>query len=360
MSYWIIQALTACILFALQFLPIRQYKFALYPEWAVFTLFIINSVLLVALTHFVIRGAIKYQQQAGITGKKLFATVIACILISCLVDSTLVINLQSVLAPDIDSATKALRIGNESQAYLENMGAYSPRWQFTYALTMLFATTLLYSAWSTCYFLLTSIRNRVQIKEKVKSGQLALLMSQLNPHFLFNSMNSIRGMIFEDKELAKELVDKLTELFRYNLSSNQKITASLEDELRVCEFYLDIEQTRLEERLLIEIFIEPEILKLQVPTMGLLTLLENAIKHGIAPRIEQSLLSIKAYKTDKHWHLSVTNPLYHGKYKAQGTGTGLSNLEQRLLLMYGDNAHIKVDKTKDFFTASLTLPLKDK
>jgi len=360
MSYWIIQALTACILFALQFLPFRQYKFALYPEWVVFTLFIINSVLLVALTHFIIRGAIKYQQQAGIFGKKLFVTVIICIVISCFVDSALVISLQSVMFPDIDSATKSLRIGNEYKAYFEDMGAYSARWQFTYVLSMLFSTTLLYCAWSSAYFLLTSIRNRVQIKEKVKSGQLALLMSQLNPHFLFNSMNSIRGMIFEDKELAKELVDKLTELFRYNLSSNQKITASLEDELRICEFYLDIEQTRLEERLLIEIFIAPETLKLQVPTMGLLTLLENAIKHGIAPRIEQSLLSIKANVTYGNWQISVTNPVYHGKYKAPGTGTGLSNLEQRLFLMYGDNAHIKVDRTESSFTATLTLPLKEK
>lgn len=256
--------------------------------------------------------------------------------------------------------TKKLRIGNEYTAYFENMGAYNTRWQLTYALKMLISTSLLYCVWSTSYFLLTNIRNRVQIKEKIKSGQLTLLMSQLNPHFLFNSMNSIRGMIFEDKELAKELIDKLTELFRYNLSSNQKITASLEDELRVCEFYLDIEQTRLEERLLIEIFIEPELLKLQVPTMGLLTLLENAIKHGIAPRIEQSLLSITANKTDEKWQLSVTNPLYHGKYKALGTGTGLSNLEQRLLLMYDDNAHIKVEKTENSFTATLSLPLKDK
>ena len=112
--------------------------------------------------------------------------------------------------------------------------------------------------------------------------------------------------------------------------------------------------------MLIEIFIEPDILKLQVPTMGLLTLLENAIKHGIAPRIEQSLLSIKAKKTAKYWQLSVTNPIYHGKYKPKGTGTGLSNLEQRLFLMYGGDAHIKVNKTEDLFTATLTLPMKDK
>ncbi|SFC75418.1 sensor histidine kinase [Pseudoalteromonas denitrificans] len=358
MSYWIIQAIAACLLFAVQFTPARHYKFSLYPEWAVFTLFIINAAIFICLTHFVIRAAVKYQQHAAIAGKKLFATVVICILLSCLIDVALTVNLQAWLTPALDETTKALRLGTEYKYYLNELGADTPRWRFTQILASLLGVTFLYGSWSTFYFFLTSMRSRIQIKEKVKSGQLALLMSQLNPHFLFNSMNSIRGMIFEDKQLAKELVDKLTELFRYNLSSNQKITESLEDELRVCEFYLDIEQTRLEERLLIEIFIEPDTLTLQVPTMGLLTLLENAIKHGIAPRVEQSLLTIKTYQTDTYWHLAVTNPLYHGSYKAPGTGTGLTNLKQRLNLMYGENASIDINKTPDSFSAILTLPLK--
>ena len=92
--------------------------------------------------------------------------------------------------------------------------------------------------------------------------------------------------------------------------------------------------------------------------MGVLTLLENAIKHGIAPRIEQSLLRITATEQDKTWQLDVSNPLYLGEFKASGTGTGLSNLKQRMTLMYQDEASITTKEVDNHFIASLILPKK--
>ncbi|WP_372768163.1 sensor histidine kinase [Pseudoalteromonas sp.] len=214
-----------------------------------------------------------------------------------------------------------------------------------------------FALWLLCYLPLSALNRRFQVKNQLKQSQIALLMSQLNPHFLFNSLNSIRGMIFEDKQLAKELIDKLNELFRYNLTANKHPTVKLKEELRICEFYLDIEHIRLEERLLIEMHVDETCLNTKVPTMGILTLIENSIKHGIAPRQEQSLLIVDITKHKNQLVVAVSNPIYTGNYKVESTGTGQENLIKRLQLMYNENATLKAALKDDKYVACLTLPL---
>ncbi|MFY8352044.1 sensor histidine kinase [Pseudoalteromonas sp. SSM20] len=214
-----------------------------------------------------------------------------------------------------------------------------------------------FSLWLLFYFPLSALKRGFQVKNQLKQSQIALLMSQLNPHFLFNSLNSIRGMIFEDKQLAKELIDKLNELFRYNLTANKHPTVKLKEELRICEFYLDIEHIRLEERLLIEMHVDETCLNIKVPTMGILTLIENSIKHGIAPRQEQSLLVVDISKHKNQLVVTVSNPTYTGNYKVESTGTGQENLIKRLQLMYNENASLNAALKDDKYVACLTLPL---
>ncbi|MFH6952589.1 sensor histidine kinase [Pseudoalteromonas sp. XMcav1-K] len=211
--------------------------------------------------------------------------------------------------------------------------------------------------WLFCYLPLSALKRRFQVKTQLKQSQIALLMSQLNPHFLFNSLNSIRGMIFEDKQLAKELIDKLNELFRYNLTANKHPTVKLKEELRICEFYLDIEHIRLEERLLIEMHVDETCLNIKVPTMGILTLIENSIKHGIAPRQDQSLLIVDIAKQKNQLVVTVSNPIYTGTYKVESTGTGQENLIKRLQLMYNENASLNAEFKDDKYIACLTLPI---
>ena len=211
--------------------------------------------------------------------------------------------------------------------------------------------------WLFFYMPLSALKRRFQVKTQLKQSQIALLMSQLNPHFLFNSLNSIRGMIFEDKQLAKELIDKLNELFRYNLTANKHPTVKLKEELRICEFYLDIEHIRLEERLLIEMHVDETCLNIKVPTMGILTLIENSIKHGIAPRQDQSLLIVDIAKQKNQLVVTVSNPIYTGTYKVESTGTGQENLIKRLQLMYNENASLNADFKDDKYIACLTLPI---
>jgi ABC-type transport system involved in multi-copper enzyme maturation permease subunit len=215
----------------------------------------------------------------------------------------------------------------------------------------------LYMLWYLPYLLLSAAKKRIQIKNQLKQSQIALLMSQLNPHFLFNSLNSIRGMIFEDKQLAKELIDKLNELFEYNLTANKHATVKLKEELRICEFYLDIEHIRLEERLSIEMSIDESCLNYKVPTMGLLTLIENAIKHGIAPRPEPSTLVVNIKRQQEDLIIDVSNPVYKGNYQVQSTGTGQENLLKRLQLMYSKRASLNTALDNESYLATLRLPI---
>ncbi|OUL59126.1 sensor histidine kinase [Pseudoalteromonas ulvae] len=358
MTYWILQAIAALALFSIQFAFAHEREFSIYPEWVVLTSIICNSALLVLLSHFIIRAPQKYLQKDKAYKKQIFFTLVVTALAAAFIDTTIASMIDATIKESLNGQVYQFRNGSEFTQELNVLGLHKETWDMSRLIVIPLMMFALYFLWGLFYLCLTSLRNRLQIKQKVKEGQLALLMSQLNPHFLFNSMNSIRGMIFENKEIAKELVDKLTELFRYNLSSKQQPTISLKEELKVCEFYLDIEHTRLEERLLIEINVPDELYHYSIPTMGVLTLLENAIKHGIAPRIEQSLLRITATEQDKTWQLDVSNPLYLGEFKASGTGTGLSNLKQRMTLMYQDEASITTKEVDNHFIASLILPKK--
>ena len=360
MTYWVLQGLAAVALFSLQFMSGLEHTFAIYPDWVVLSQITFNSLLFIVLSHFIIRAPQKHFLPENALKSTITKTLFISIIFATILDITFSNTFQLLLNSDLNAVTRFFRGGVEHRLELQAYDLYQAKWETSKLLFKFIAITFLYLFWAVAYLALTGVRNRLAIKQKVQEGQLALLMSQLNPHFLFNSMNSIRGMIFENKEIAKELVDKLTELFRYNLSSKQKPTVSLKDELAVCEFYLDIEHTRLEERLLIEINIPDECLELPIPTMGLLTLLENAIKHGIAPRIEPSLLKIDAFLFEHNWQLTVSNPIYHGSYKPSGTGTGLTNLKQRMALMFKDDATVTTEHIDDQFIARITLPMKKK
>ncbi|WP_281555980.1 histidine kinase [Thalassomonas sp. RHCl1] len=210
--------------------------------------------------------------------------------------------------------------------------------------------------WSIAYLALTNSRDKKLLGQQLQNQQLKSLMNQLNPHFLFNAMNTIRGMIYEDQDKAAELLTQLSELFRYNLSSGVKVAATLKDELEICQSYLDIEQLRLGERLQIKQEIATNTLDAQLPGMGLITLVENAVKHGIAPLPAGGVLAISASKEQEQVVLTITNP-YQEDYQASGTGTGLLNLTQRLNLMFGRQAQLLKTTSENVFQVQLRFPV---
>lgn len=193
--------------------------------------------------------------------------------------------------------------------------------------------TIFYSIWSLTYVFWHTLVSKKQIQHQMREAQLQQLTNQLNPHFLFNSLNSIRALIFEDQEKAAHTLTQLSELFRVHLQANLKPVSTLEDEWEIAKRYLEIEQVRLEQRLQVETHFDASLWQQRLPTLCLLTLVENAIKHGISPNSQTGTIEIISRRTRTgRWQVCVNNSIA-AESNAASTHTGLANLQQRLQLL---------------------------
>jgi hypothetical protein len=211
----------------------------------------------------------------------------------------------------------------------------------------------LFVAWMVVYFSITSLRDRhlVELRQSELSralqlAELRLLKSQLNPHFLFNSLNSVRALIADDPSGAQKAVTQLARTLRYTLSAGQEELVTLERELEIVEDYLALESLRLGERLCIERTIAPEVRGARMPVMLLQTIVENAIKHGIAELPQGGVLSIRAAMHEHTLSIEVENPRPPSSARASSQGVGLHNAAQRLRLLFGAHAAIELDLSR--------------
>jgi two-component system sensor histidine kinase AlgZ len=218
------------------------------------------------------------------------------------------------------------------------------------AFTMLGAWTIVYLLWH------QQLSKKI-LQKQVQQAQMQQLTNQLSPHFLFNTFNSIRALIYEDQDKAADTVTELAELFRTHLQAHLRVKSSLEEEWQVTRRYLDIEQIRLEERLTVHMDIDPKLLQQDLPTLTLLTLIENSIKHGISPSMDNGYVNIQAKIIDNnHWTLTVGNSFKPGT-NTTGMQVGLANIQTRMQLMYGDTCNYAQFCEDNNFTVILTLPL---
>lgn len=232
--------------------------------------------------------------------------------------------------------------------------------------------TLVLVGWHCIYFIY-HVYERVQrlqveklrLAASVKEAELRALKSQVNPHFLFNSLNSLRALIDEDAPRARESVTRLANMLRYSLSSGQLETVVLEEELRVVEDYLALEQIRHEQRLQVRFEVAPGARRQSVPPMLLQTLVENAVKYGISTRRGGGEVVIAAMVEHDALRLRVTNP---GDLNApatpsaaragSSTGVGLRNASERLKLIFGDRAMLRLlAEPAGCVTADVHIPL---
>ncbi len=209
--------------------------------------------------------------------------------------------------------------------------------------------------------------DQLQLAANVKEAELRALKSQVNPHFLFNSLNSLRALIDEDAPRAREAVTRLSNMLRYSLQSGQLETVPFEDELRIVEDYLALEGIRHEARLRVRWEISPEARLVSVPPMLLQTLVENAVKYGISTRREGGEVLILAQRNANVLNIRVTNP---GNLAApssaaaaragSSTGVGLRNASERLKLLFGSRATLTLhSETPGYVTADVRIPLTD-
>ncbi|HTZ20090.1 MAG TPA: histidine kinase [Opitutaceae bacterium] len=225
----------------------------------------------------------------------------------------------------------------------------------------------LMSCWLGVYFLyhLSDRFNRLEIERlglsaTLKEAELRALKSQINPHFIFNSLNSLRALIDEEPARARQAVTQLANLLRYSLQSGQLETVPFEEELGVVNDYLALEQVRHEERLRLRLDVAPDTLPLPVPPMLLQTLVENAVKYGISRRPEGGEIAIVAQCEHGVLRIQVTNPGELAPPAAgasASTGVGLRNAAERLRLLFGERATLQLRAAApDLVVAEATIP----
>jgi two-component system LytT family sensor kinase len=223
---------------------------------------------------------------------------------------------------------------------------------------------LFFTIWSLIYltyhYVMSTQRerlNQVKLEALVKELELKTIKAHINPHFIFNALNSIRALIDENPARARNAVTELSQLLRSSMNADKEELVSLERELSIVKNYLALEQIRFEDRLRVSLNIDEDTLKQQLPPMMLQTLVENAIKHGISKEMKGGEISIISDFVDDHHELIVRNT---GKLNEDGDGSGfgLNSTRNRLHLLFGDKAKFHIQDTPDYIVeAKVIMPL---
>lgn len=198
------------------------------------------------------------------------------------------------------------------------------------------------------------------LQQLAVSAQLAALRAQVNPHFLFNSLNSIAQLINSDPEKAEACVERLGEIYRYLLQRGQADFVPLADELRVAEAYLDIEHARFGDNLVVEQKVDDRARSVMLPSLILQPLVENAVKHGISPKLGGGRVTIEAHLDNGDLRLAVSDTGVGVRQQATmfDRGVGLSNVRDRMLHLYGTDYLPEVRSSPNLgTTVTLTIPV---
>jgi len=198
------------------------------------------------------------------------------------------------------------------------------------------------------------LKQKLSIEKSLKDAHLNTLKGQINPHFIFNSLNNIRGLVQEDPLKSKEMITRLSELLRSSLLLGKTNFVTVEQELETVENFLEISKIQYEDRLSFQFDISEETKSIQIPPMILQMLVENAVKHGISTLKNGGNIFIKTYLDKSDLQIIVKNT---GKISQSEDSTkiGLQNIEERLKLLYDDKATFKLSENNNEVTAEISI-----
>lgn len=217
---------------------------------------------------------------------------------------------------------------------------------------LMFSLTTMF-VWTAIFFIMlynTKLQKEherlLRAQTSAKDAQLQMLRYQLNPHFMFNTMNAISTLIYKyENDKANEMLDKLCEFFRYTLDQHAKSKTTLKKELELLELYLSIEKVRFAERLTINMQIDDDVLYHQVPSMLLQPLIENAVKYAIEPRKEGGIVTIIAGENQGRLKIEIADNGngQNGKV-SNGFGIGMANTKARLDAMFNGDYDLTISE----------------
>ena len=196
-----------------------------------------------------------------------------------------------------------------------------------------------------------------EIQQLAKDAELFKLRQQLQPHFLFNSLNSISALTATQPEKARHMIQQLSDFLRGTLKKDDQHKNSLKEELQYLELYLDIEKVRFGHRLNTEISVEENIQQMELPSLILQPVVENAIKFGLYDTIGEVTISITAKKVDETLVVTVQNPFdAETAQPLQGKGFGLASIKRRLFLLFARQDLLQTKTENEHFITTIIIP----
>lgn len=198
--------------------------------------------------------------------------------------------------------------------------------------------------------------NEAELKNLVTQAELKSLKFQINPHFIFNSLNSMSALTTIDPEKARGMILKLAEFLRYTLANNDQQKNKLKDELKNIKLYLEIEKIRFEDKFDYTEEVTAECLEAEVPNMLLQPLFENAVKHAVYESLEVVKVTLKCGSENGFLKIELSNTYDPDIKSRKGTGVGLKNIRERLKLIYARDNLIDVTNENGFFKVTLYIP----
>lgn len=339
--YWTCQILGWS---ALMFLELWISTFEIAFEWSDFYFALANILVCILLTHFY-RLVITERNWVTLPMYRLVIRVILSGLVLGLI--------MTLINFPIDLATFRDVIVSEPYLFLGQWMSWGKS---------MFMWVLAY----TVYHYVESNRSteieKILLQTSVKETEAKILKSQLNPHFVFNALNSIRALISENPTNAQQGITQLSNILRNSLLADRRKTVELREELKTVEDYLALEKVRYEDRLTSDLHIDPKTMYLQIPPMMLQTLVENAIKHGVQKAAYGGFVQVATFLEHDHLHINIRNT---GVLKEKtidkqkdASGFGLENTVRRLQLLYGEEAtRFRIfQESEDVVRAEIIIP----
>lgn len=223
-------------------------------------------------------------------------------------------------------------------------------------------TLIMLVLWTVLYLFISESRRRRhaelaywQSQTALRESELHFLRSQINSHFLFNALNNLRALIREDPELSRQRLTQLSSLLRAILQVDNEKLVSVEEEVSIVRGYLDLERLQFEHRLQVQWHIDDHALNAKLPPLLLQTLVENAVRHGVARRANGGSIAIHIERKPE-LYIRIENPLPEHEAASDGQGIGLKNTRQRLQHLYGERAKLNMHVAQQQMHTELEIP----
>ena len=200
------------------------------------------------------------------------------------------------------------------------------------------------------------VKSEARLQEMIKEVELDMLKSQINPHFLFNSLNSISSLTITAPQLAREMLVKLSDYLRYSVSMGKSQITTLGEEIENIKLYLEIEKIRFGKKLQFSFNLQNDILGASIPAMILQPLYENAVKHGVYESTSEIVIQTNISLKGNLLIISISNNYEPGVPSKKGAGVGLKNISERLRLIYHNEQLLQTTKHDQLFEVTVSIP----